>query len=75
MPRYKLANNDEIWNILSSVCSLHPEVKRKAIELLKLSTTRFKLYERIVKLNYGQQDFDWNTLFDRENEWYLLYAL
>jgi hypothetical protein len=64
MPRYKLANNDDLWNTLSSLCSLHPEVKRKSVELMKVSTSRKQVYESIVKLSDGQEDFNWDILFD-----------
>ena len=61
--------------MICEVGHLHPEVKKKSIELAKSSVTKREIYEKVVKLDAGENGIDWDQVLCSSNEFIRLYTL
>lgn len=74
MPRFKIANKDDWFDIFFNLLYLGNEVSNTAWTFIKYLTTSPSLYSKILKLEKNE-DFKWENIFDNENIYKMLYSL
>jgi hypothetical protein len=59
MPRYKIANNPEQFNVIFRLLECKGEVSNQAWGLIKTLSTNPNLYQKVLKLN-KDTEFNWS---------------
>lgn len=77
MPRFKVSQNQNQFNLLMSLLDLDGEVSKRATEAINMHATNPVLFEKVKSIENLSTDeaFDWDSLFDGSNVHQMLYTL
>ena len=77
MPRYKVAENQTLFDLLLSLLDYEGEVGSRALEAINMLTTNPVLYRNVLSLNGTsiEEKFNWSLIFDDTNVHKMLYSL
>ena len=74
MPRYKLGNRPEYFQLLCRLLEQKQEVSQNTWQLIKITALNLDIYFRVLKLD-KEEGFAWEKVFDSKNIYQMLYTM